>query len=205
VCSSDLKWEYGATTAACLGHLLLNQQDGVGLTLFDHGIRRQLPVSTTRAALAGFIQALEATTPSSTTNVKILFAHLADQIPRRGLIMLISDLLTDFNDIVNGLQRFKFGHHDVMLIHVLDHDELEFPFTDQTLFEGMEDVGVEILTDPQSLRGSYLEAVQAFIARMRGTCLDHGIDYALLSTAVPLDVALARLLAARMHRTRSTA
>lgn len=199
------KWEYAATVAACLGHLLLHQQDGVGLTLFDHAIRKQLPVSATRAALAGFIQTLEETFPAEKTDVKLLFNHLADQIPRRGLIVLISDLLTDFDDLVNGLQRFKFGQHDVLVLHVLHHDELEFPFTDHTLFEGMEAMNVEILTDPQSLRHSYLEAVGEFINRVRGTCLNHGIDYALMSTADPLDVALTRLLANRMRRARSTA
>lgn len=199
------KWQYAATVAACLGHLLLHQQDGVGLTLFDHVIRRQLPVSATRAALVGYIHALEETKPAEKTDVKILFQHLADRIPRRGLVVLISDLLTDFDDIVNGLQRFRFGQHDVMVLHVLDHDELEFPFTDQTLFEGMEELDVEVLTDPQSLRNSYIEAVQGFITRIRGACLNHGIDYALLSTADPLDVALRRLLAHRTRRTRSTA
>ncbi len=199
------KWEYGSTVAACLGFLLLSQQDGVGLTLFDHAIRRQMPVSTTRAALTEFIGILEETTPADTTDVKTLFSRLVERFPRRGLIVLISDLLADFDDIVNGLQRFRFGHHDVIVLHVLDHDELEFPFTDQTLFEGMEAADVEVLTDPQSLRSGYLEAVQSFIARVRGVCVDQGIDYSLLSTADPLDVALTRVLAQRARRRRSSA
>ncbi len=199
------KWDYAATLAACLAHVSHRQQDGVGLTLFDREIRRQLPVSTSRAGLIGLVQCLEDTAPDEATDTKIVFQHLAEQMPRRGLVVLISDLLTDFNDIVNGLQRFRFSQHDVLVMHVLDRDELEFPFTDQTLFEGMEDLDVEIRTDPQSLRRSYIEAVQGFVSRIRGTCLDHGIDYALLSTADPLDVALTRFLANRMHRQRSTA
>ena len=78
-----------------------------------------------------------------------------------------------------------------------------FPFTDQTLFEGMEELNVEVRTDPQSLRNSYIEAVQSFITRLRGSCLNHGIDYVLLSTADPLDVALTGYLANRMHRQRA--
>lgn len=199
------KWDYAATVAASLAHLLLHQQDGVGLTLFDDEPRTQLPVSANRASLAGFIHAIERAAPARHTNMKTLFHHLADTIPRRGLVVLISDLLTRFDDIVNGLQRFRFGRHDVLVMHVLDEDELTFPFTDQTLFEGLEDANVEILTDPQALRRAYLEAVQAFVSRLRGACLNQGIDYVLLSTAEPLDVALTSFLAMRMHRTRATA
>jgi uncharacterized protein (DUF58 family) len=199
------KWDYSATLAASLAHMLVGQQDGVGLTLFDSGIRKQLPVSTSRAALAGFVHVLEEAKPASDTDVKVMFRRLAEQIPRRGLVILISDLLTDFDELVDGLQRFQFGRHDVLVMHVLDHDELEFPFTHQTLFEGMEGADIEILTDPQSLRKSYIEAVQEFISRIRGSCLDHGIDYCLLNTSTPLDVALAGYIANRMHRMRSRA
>ncbi len=199
------KWQYGATTAACIAHLLLHQQDGVGLTLFDDQIRRRLPVSSNRASLVGFIRSLEETTPDNATDTKTVFPHLAEQLPRRGMVVLISDFLTDFDDIVNGLQRLRFAQHDVMVLHVLDRDELEFPFTDQTLFEGLEEVDTEIRTDPQSLRAAYLEAVQAFISRLRAVCLDHAIDYELLSTADPLDVTLSRYLANRLHRQRATA
>lgn len=199
------KWDYAATLAASMAHMLVGQQDGVGLTLFDHEIRKQLPTSTSRGSLAGLVQVLEETQPERETNVKVLFHHLAEQMPRRGMVVLISDLLTDFDDIVNGLQRFQFNQHEIMVMHVLDHDELEFPFTDQTLFEGMESSDVEIQTDPQTLRQSYLEAVQSFISRVRASCLDHGIDYVLLSTADSLDVALTSFLANRMHRLRSRA
>ncbi len=199
------KWDYAATLAASLAYLMVGQQDGVGLTLFDHEIRAQRPTSTSRASLAGLVQVLEDARPDRETSVKMLFNHLAEQMPRRGLVVLISDLLTDFDDIVNGLQRFRFSQHEIMVMHVLDHDELEFPFTDQTLFEGMEASNVEIQTDPQALRQSYLDAIQAYISRVRASCLDHGIDYVLLSTADPLDIALTSFLANRMHRLRSRA
>lgn len=199
------KWQYAATVAASLGHLLLHQMDGVGLTLFDHRIRRHVPVSASRASLAGMIHMLEETKPSEATDVKAPFRELADRVPRRGMVVLISDLLAPYEAVMDGLQRFQFGRHDVLVLHVMDDDELTFPFTDQTLFEGMEGSDVEVLTDPQTLRRDYLEAVQGFISRMRGACLNRGIDYALLSTADPLDVALTRFLANRLHRGRSTA
>jgi len=197
------KWDYAATVAASLAHLLVHQQDAVGLTLFDSEIRRQLPVSTNRAALVDLVSAIEANPPQRKTDVKILFPHLAGKLPRRGMVVILSDLLTDPEDIIQGLQRFRYGRHDVLVLHVLDHDELQFPFVDRTLFEGMEDVNLEILTDPQSLRNSYLAALEAFVRRIRGVCLDQRIDYALLSTADGVDVALSTFLATRLHRQRA--
>lgn len=121
------------------------------------------------------------------------------------MIVIISDLLTDIDDIISGLQRFRFDSHDVVVLHVLDHDELEFPFPDRTLFEGMEETDLEVLTDPQSLRSSYLDALQTFIRRIRAACLNAQIDYALVSTADSVDVALTRFLAARMRQQRAKA
>jgi uncharacterized protein (DUF58 family) len=199
------KWDYASTLAASLAHLLIYQQDGVGLTLFDSEIRRQLPVSTNRATLVDFTNAVEASDPRNKTDLKVLFHQLAGRIPRRGMVVILSDLLTNVEDVIRGLQRFRFGRHDVLVLHVLDHDELQFPFSDRTLFEGMEDVNLEVLTDPQSLRGSYLAALEAFLGKIRRACLDVKIDYALISTAESLDVALTTFLATRMHRQRAKA
>ena len=148
---------------------------------------------------------IESSAPQDKTNVKGLFPHLASTIPQRGMVVILSDLLTDADDLIRGLRRFRHGRHDVLVLHVLDHDELEFPFADRTLFEGMEEIDQEVLTDPQSLRHSYLQALQAFISKVRGACLDQKTDYALISTADGLDVALTRFLASRMHRQRAIA
>lgn len=199
------KWDYGATLAASLAHLLVYQQDGVGLTLFDTDIRRQLPVSTSRASLHGLVSTIEQHKPQDQTDVSTLFPQLATSIPRRGLVVIISDLLTDVQHLIHGLQRFRYAQHDVIVLHVLDHDELEFPFSDRIKFEGMEQIDLEVLTDPQSLRRTYLDALQRFISEVRSACLNHRIDYALISTADRMDVALTAFLATRMHRQRSKA
>lgn len=199
------KWDYAATLAASLAHLLIYQQDAVSLTLFDSDLRKQIPASTSRASLHTLGAVIEANAPEDKTDLQTLFQHLSSRIPRRGMVVILSDLFADTDDIVRGLQRFRYDQHDVLVLHVLDHDELEFPFADRTLFEGLEDVDLEVLTDPQSLRSSYLEALQAFIRRVRGACLDHRIDYALISTADNIDVALTTFLATRMHRQRARA
>ncbi len=199
------KWDYAATVAASLAHLLVYQQDGVGLTLFDADIVKQLPVSTSRSSLVDFVNVIEAAGPGNKTDMKTVLPRVASQIPRRGMVVVISDLLADVDELVRGLQRFSYGKHDVLILHVLDQDEIEFPFAERTLFEGMEDVDQRVLTDPQSLRRDYLEALEAYLGRIRRACLDNRIDYALLNTGEGMDVALSTFLATRMHRRRATA
>lgn len=199
------KWDYAATLAASLAHLLVYQQDAVGLTLFDNAIRRRLPPSSSRVSLRKLASAIEGVEPRDRTDVSSLFPSLAGSIPRRGLVVVLSDLLTDVEAVVAGLQRFRYAKHDVIVLQILDQDEVEFPFSDRTLFEGMEELGVEVLTDPQSLRGSYLAALQEFLTRIRGACLNHRVDYALLNTGQGLDIALTTFLAARMRKQRARA
>ena len=197
------KWDYAATLAASLAHLLIYQQDAVALMLFDSKVRRQIPPSTNRASLHTLGAVIESSAPADMTDLKKLFQDLSSRIPRRSMVVFLSDLLTDIDDIIRGLQRFRYDKHDVLVLQVLDHDELEFPFADRTLFEGLEEVDLEILTDPQSLRSSYLQALHAFISKVRGACLNQKIDYALISTADSVDVALTTFLATRMHRQRA--
>ncbi len=199
------KWDYAATLAASLAHLAMRQQDAAGLMLFDEEIRRQLPPSTKIASLRGFSQTIETSAPSGRSDVKMPLLHLAERVPRRGVVVLLSDLLMPLDAFVKGLERLRFDGHDVLVLHVLDHDELEFPFVDRTLFEGMEGADVEIMTDPQALRASYLEALKAYLSKVRSACLNHRVDYALISTADSLDVVLTRFLATRMHRIRARA
>jgi len=199
------KWTYAATLAASLAYLLVHQQDGAGLVLFDSEVRAQLPVSSNRTSLHRMVELIERTEPAKATDTKVLFRYLAGHIPRRSMVVIISDLLTNPADIIEGLARFRFCRHDVLVLHVLDHDEIEFPFADRTLFEGLEEANLEVLTDPQALRTAYRARVQEFIGHVRGACLNQQIDYALISTADPIDAALTRFLADRMRWTRSRA
>ena len=197
------KWEYAATVAASLAYLLLRQQDAVSLALFDNAVRRQTPVSTSPASLQDLVAVVESTSPAQNTDVRVPFKHLVGHVPRRGMVVVLSDLLTDVDDITRGLQHLRYHGHDVLVMHVLHQDELEFPFANRTLFEGLEDPAREVLTDPQSLRGSYLASLHGFIKGIQAACLDQRVDYALMNTADPLDVALSTFLATRMHRQRA--
>jgi hypothetical protein len=153
--------------------------------------------------LAALAEIVERHAPAGPTDLKVPFAKLANVLPPRGMVVILSDLLTDVDALIDGLQHFQAARHDVIVMHVLDRDELEFPFTDRTLFEGLEAPGVELVTDPQSLRSTYLSAVRGFVETIQAACLDRRIEYCLVSTADPVDLTLATFLAGRMHRLRS--
>jgi len=194
------KHDYAATLAASLVFLLMHQQDACGLVLFDEEIREQIPPTSQTAQMRAMLDLIERRPPDGRTNVKMTLSTLADRMRQRGLVVLISDLLTDTDEVISGLQQLKHRGQDLIVMHVLDEDELKFPFDDNTLFEGIEQP-VQALVDPQALRASYLEIVREFVSRIRSACMNHGIDYVLLSTADPLDAGLAAYLAGRMHRT----
>lgn len=196
------KFEYASTVAASLIYLLMHQQDACGLLLFDHAVREQIPPTSSTGQLRGMIELIESNGPSRGSEMKMLFAQLAERLKRRSLVVVISDLMTDPEDVIEGLERLRYTRHDVIVLHVLDYDELHFPFEDNTLFEGLEAANRQLLTDPQSLRASYLEIVQGFIGRIRSACMNHRIDYHLMNTREPLGAALASFLAARMHSIR---
>lgn len=197
------KWTYAATVAASLAMLVARQQDAVGLTLFDDGVRARFAPSSNRGMVGEMIKAIEAENPGGTSDVGSVFQVVAGSVPRRGMVVIVSDLLFDVDSFIAGLQRLRFDGHDIVVLQVLDDDEITFPFTDRTRFEGIENDELEVMADPQSLRGAYLEALQAYLHRVRSVCLNQGIDYQLVSTADRLDVSLTRYLAARMHRQRS--
>jgi uncharacterized protein (DUF58 family) len=198
------KFDTACTLAASLAYLLQRQQDAVGLVTFDTEVRRNLPPSSHPAHLKLILRELARTEPDSRTDVAEIFHRLAEQITRRGLVVLISDLFLDLDSLARALQHFRHKRHEVVVFQVMHRDELEFPFQDNTLFRGLE-IPQEILTEPRALRKSYLEAVDAFLAGVRKRCADAGIDYRLMNTRDPLDAALASYLAFRQKASRVVA
>jgi uncharacterized protein (DUF58 family) len=197
------KFDYGCTVAASLAYLLQQQQDAVGLVTFDTGVRLSLPPSSHPSHLKLLLHELANTRPDDRTDVSEVFHRLAEQIRRRGLIVLISDLFVDVDTLTRALQHFRHKRHEVVVFQVMHEDELAFPFQDNVLFRGLE-VDRQVLTEPRALRKAYLEAVERFLGGVRKSCANNGIDYRLLSTQEPLDAALASYLAFR-RRTGSAA
>jgi len=196
------KFDYACTVAASLAYLLQQQQDAVGLVTFDTEIRRKLPASSHPTHLKLLLHELANTQPDNRTDVADVFHRLAEQITKRGLVVLISDCFLDVDRLTRALQHFRHKRHEVVVFHVMHEHELEFPFQDNILFRGLE-VDQQVLTEPRALRKAYLEAVERFLGRVRRACASNGIDYKLMSTSDPLDAALASYLAFRGRASRA--
>lgn len=190
------KFDYGATLCACLAYMLNKQQDAVGLVTFDNDIRQNLPASSHPSHLKLLVHELEQTECDERTDVADAFVSLPEQLRRRGMVALVSDLFVDIDALTDALRHFRHRRHEVVVFHVMHADEIEFPFKDNTLFKGLE-TEAELLTEPRALRKAYLAAKDAFVDRVRRCCSTCGIDYVAVSTADPLDAALSSYLAFR--------
>ena len=196
------KFDYAATGCAALAFLIQQQADAVGLSLFDEKVIRQIPPSNTRASLGNVFGALEqAKTRQQKTKIATVLHDLASQLRQRGMVMIFSDLFDKAEDIVKGLREIQSRGHDIVVFHILDKDEVEFPFERMTLFQGMEQMP-ELLCDPKSLRDAYLAEVEGFAEQMRKGCLGQRIDYVRVVNSMPLDVVLTSYLSARTARTK---
>ncbi|MGE0481986.1 MAG: DUF58 domain-containing protein [Phycisphaerae bacterium] len=193
------KFDYAATLAACFAYLLIHQNDAAGLITFDSQVRSRLHCTTGRGHLLDLLAVLAETRPAGQTDVKILFHRLAEELQHRSTVVLLSDLLTDVDDLLGGIEHICLAGHELVVFHVLDRDEWSFPFAENVFFEGLED-DVKLLADPQSLRASYLNAVQRFTTRVRAVCLKHGADYVPVNTHDPLSGVLSGFLAKRAGR-----
>ena len=191
------KYEYGCTVAASLAYMLLRQQDAVGCVSFDEHVRSTIPTRSKRNHLDAIVKALMVEVPRDKTDLVKIFRQVAEEYPRRGMMILVSDLLSDRQELVRGLKLLRKRGHDVMVFHVMDDDELDFPFKGSTRFEGLE--GSEtIRCNPRSLRDGYLSALQEFLAEIRRGCSNNICDYDLIRTSQPLSAVLAAYLSNRL-------
>lgn len=190
------KFEYGQCLAASLAYLMNRQRDGVGLTAFDERIVGMLHASARPGHLRAMLVTLERLALGRQTNVAKPLHQLATSLSKRGMVVLISDLLDDPESVVRGLKHFQFRGTDVVVFHILDPHELEFPFERATRFEDME-TDAEVVALPLAVRQHYIEAIEELIGRYKRELGSHGIDYHLLTTADPLELALMQYLTTR--------
>ena len=192
------KQEYGAYLAASLGYLMNRQHDAVGLMLFAEGIMTHLPVSARPGHLRRILLALDSLELGQKSDFSKPLNRLADALSRRGMVVLISDLLDDPDQVINGLRHLRYRGTDVIVFHVLDHAELEFPFEQVTRFQDLE-TDDEVTAVPSLVRKHYLQEIENLISRYRRELRLAGIDYCLVDTSKPLDFALLSYLGKRAH------
>ena len=192
------KFEYAQCLAASLGYLMTRQRDAVGLAAFDDRIQTMLPASARPGHLRALLGTLDRLQVGKETDISKPLHQLADAFTRRGIVVLISDLLDDPDRVVRAVRHFQFRGTDVIVFHVLDPDELEFPFERATRFEDLE-TNDEVMAIPTVARSDYLKAINGLIERYKREWGAAGIDYRLLSTREPLELALLAYLSTRAH------
>ncbi|MBT4012638.1 MAG: DUF58 domain-containing protein [Planctomycetaceae bacterium] len=196
------KFEYAATIAASLSYLVLQQQDAVGCITFDEKIRMRVPIRSKRNHIHSVIDSLDTQSPSDKTDMYAVMREIAETVPRRGMIMLVSDLLGDIEGTIKGLKLLRQRGHDILVFHVLDDDELDFEFNGAMRFDGLESDDF-INCNPRALREGYLAAINEFLTDVRRQCASNAVDYALIRTSDPLDAVLAKYLSRRLGHRRS--
>lgn len=192
------KLEYAQYVAAALAYLIVQQQDAVGLALFDTEVRHFLRPSSTPSHLKQLLHLMDQPAARGETALGPILHDLAERIKKRGLILVLSDLFDDVETLMLGLKHFRHRRHDVVVMQVIDPAEQEFPFEEPTLFKGLEGLP-EQMTEPRALRKAYQREFENFLLQVRRGCRDLHMDYVLLRTDQPLDVALSSFLTGRMR------
>ncbi len=187
------KYEYGCTIGACLAYLLLRQQDSVGLISFDQAVRQIVPARSQQTHIDAIVKAMDVSRPREKTDILSILRRVTETITGRGLIVIVSDLLVDREPLMKGLEMLCQRKHDILVFHVLDDDELTFPFSGTTRFEGMEEMP-NLVCDPRALRDGYIEALEEYLVEVRRGCTRMGIDYQLVRTGEYLDAVLSKYL-----------
>ena len=193
------KFEYGRSLAAALIYLLLNQRDAVGLGLFDDTLKEFYPPRSALIWRRELWSALENTKPSGKTRVGTVLHNLAESAGRRGLVIIISDLLDDPDELISGLHHFRHNGHEVLVFQVLDPREMDFAFDRESRFEDLES-GKMLTVSPWQVRDAYQEEMKNFLEKLQAGCAHHKVNYHLLNTEVPLEKALMAFLTLRQSR-----
>ncbi len=190
------KLEYGTYLSAALAYLINKQRDSVGLMAFDERVVSMLPASSRPGHLTAMLASLDNLTIGHRSDVSKPLHLLAEMLVKRGMVVLVSDLLDEPERVITGLKHLRFKGSDVVVFHVLDHAELTFPFDRAARFTDLE-TDDEVMAVPSAVRAEYLSELQALIERYERELRVAGIDYQLLDTSRPLDFALMAYLSTR--------
>ena len=193
------KMAYGSFLAASLAYLMTRQRDAVGFIAFDEQIVNRLTASARPGHLRALLVALDRLQLGARSNVSKPLHLLADALIKRGMVVVISDLLDDPERVVRGLKHLRFRGADVVVFQVLDQDELTFPFERATRFRDME-TGDEVMAVPSQVREHFVKEIRDLIALYERELRLVGVDYHLVDTSQPLDLALLSYLSTRSRR-----
>jgi len=193
------KLEYAQCVAATMAWLILHQQDSAGLVTFDDQIRSFVSPSNSPLQLQQLVETLEQTESQQKTLIGPLLHELSGRLTNRGIVIVISDFFDDVDSIMMGLKHLRYRRNDIVLFHVMDPAEIDFPFERPTMFQGLEELP-EVLADPLSIGNAYRQEVASFLQEIKAKSIANQMDYALLRTDRPPDVVLRNFLSHRNAR-----
>ena len=192
------KLDYARTLVATLMYVLLRQSDSAGLIAFDETVRSQVPHRNSRRHLRDLLAAMDEPPTAGATDLEGVLRRAAEMHNRPGLMVLVSDLLSDRDAVARGLKLLRSRRHDVIVFHLLHDDEIDFGFDGLTRFEGLERLPT-LTCDPRGLRSDYLRALADYRAEILKLCSRTGIDYRFVRTSQPVDATVAELLHERLR------
>ncbi len=190
------KLDYARRAAAAIAYLVLHQQDGVGLVTFDSEIRTIIRSSGNPSRLKDILQAMENVSAQQKTSMGPILHDLSERFKRRGIVVVLSDLFDNVDALLTGLKHLRHRRHEVVVFHVLDPAEIDFPFDRTTLFRGLESMP-SVLVEPRALRKAYLAEFERYLRKLKAGCRSQAIDYVPMRTDESLEVTLAGYLAGR--------
>jgi len=197
------KLEYAQCMAAALATIVLRQRDSVSLATCDDQVRELVRESGNPSHLRQLIDVMQQTVASRKSALGPVLHEISQRVKRRGVVVLLSDLLGDLlgdtEALLNGLKHLRHQRHEVIVLQLLDPAEIDFPFEQTTLFQGLESLP-EVLAEPRGVRQAYLTALHTFLEKIQVGCRSLQVDYELLRTDEPFDDALRRVLTKRSNR-----
>jgi uncharacterized protein (DUF58 family) len=191
------KYDHATAIAASMAYMAIQQQDSVGLAIFDHALARYFKPSNSPAQWKLVVDELQQIPRWNKTSTGKILDQLAEKLTHRSLIVILSDFFDDLDSIRQGLRHLRYKKHEIMVFQILDPQEIEFPFEDVMMFEGLEEMG-DLLTEPRALREGYLRQLAEFTESLKKVCRGMNIDFHRFSSGDALDGALSSFLATRM-------
>ena len=191
------KKEYASYLAAALSYLLLKQNDAVGLVTFDETPLAHVPARSMRRQLFQVLKVLDDLPEGRGTRLGRVLHRVAEQVQRRGLILLMTDLMDDPERILAGLKHFRHKGHEVVVFQILDPREIDLDFEGEVEFESLEDPGQRVRLEPAHMREGYRERFETWRQTLRRECRRHLVDLVEITTDTPFEMGLGAYLQKR--------
>ncbi len=194
------KFEYAQHLAAAIAYMMVKQQDAVGLVTFDDKIQSYIKAASRPSQVRLILSELDKAVPGNDTRLATTLHEVAERIPSRGLVIIISDCFESAAQIIESFHHFKFRSHELVLFHVMAEEELTFPFSQSQEFKDLEASGARIKVDPRTIRAAYLQKVKEHVTALEKACGQMQAEYVPLTTKSMFVKAVADFLSRRAKK-----